>query len=104
MRAPARPAISPATCPALAAVVLAALAGCTDLPPLPDAEAQRDTGYLALIPADQITGRVPPPGPGADAAPDLIPRAERLRARAARLGGPVIDDATRDRMQTGVVR
>lgn len=99
-----RPAPSPAIGIAIAALGLAVLAGCTDAPSLPDAETQRDTGYPALIPAHQITGRVPPPGPGADAASDLIPRADRLRARAARLGGPVIDDATRDRMQTGVVR
>jgi hypothetical protein len=80
------------------------LAGCTDLPPRPDVEARRDTGYPALIPAQQITGRVPPPTPEADPASDLFPRAERLRARAAQLGGPVIDDATRDRMETGVTR
>lgn len=100
MRTPARLAIRPA----IAALAFAALAGCTDLPPPTDAEAHRDAAYPALIPAHRITGRVPPPAPGADAASDLIPRAERLRARAARLGGPVIDAETRDRMQTGIAR
>lgn len=93
MRAPARPVI--------AAIAIATLAGCTDLPP-PDAETQRDGAYPALIPADRITGRVPPPASVADPASDLVPRAERLRARAAQLQGPVIDDATRDRMRSGV--
>ncbi len=94
MRAPARPAI--------AAIAIATLAGCTDLPPPPDAETQRDGAYPALIPADRITGRVPSPASEADPASDLVPRAERLRARAAQLQGPVIDDATRDRMRSGV--
>lgn len=98
MRTPSRPVI--------AALAIAALAGCSDAPPLSDdiSEAQRDAAYPALIPADRITGRVPPPSAAArDAAPTQA-RAARLRARAARLTTPVIDDATRDRMQTGVVR
>jgi len=92
--------------PVIAALAIAALAGCSDVPPLSDdiARTQRDAAYPALIPADRITGSVPPPSAEArDAAPTEA-RAARLRARAARLDAPVIDDATRDRMQTGVVR
>jgi len=98
MRAPSRPVI--------AALAIAALAGCNDLPPLSDdiAAAQRDAAYPVLVPADQITGRVPPPSSAARSAAPTETRAARLRARAAQLTAPVIDDATRDRMQTGVNR
>jgi hypothetical protein len=53
---------------------------------------------------DQITGRVPQPSPEAREVAPTQARAERLRARAARLAAPVIDDATRERIQTGVNR
>lgn len=92
--------------PAMAALVVAGLAGCTDVPPFPAAgpETRRDTSYPALIPARQITGRVPPPSADTAAAQDTGLRAARLRDRAARLESAVIDDATRDRMRTGITR
>ena len=92
--------------PLIVALAIAALAGCSDVPPLSEdiATAQRDVAYPELVPADRIIGRVPPPSPEArDSAPTEA-RTARLRARAARLSAPVIDDATRDRMQTGVTR
>ncbi|MEI4231602.1 hypothetical protein [Roseovarius sp. D22-M7] len=98
MRAPARPV--------LIVLAIASLAGCTDVPPRrADLSAgDRDAPYPALIPAHRITGRVPPPPSEARTAEDLDARADRLRARAARLKGPVIDDTTRDRMRSGIDR
>lgn len=98
MRAPPRPVII--------ALAIASLAGCTEAPGRTGdmTAAQRHAPYPALIPARRITARVPAPSPEADTAADLDRRAARLRARAAGLSAPVIDDATRARMQTGVVR
>ena len=85
-------------------LVIVLVTGCAEVPPLSDElRAERGTiAYPKLIPAGEITGQVPPPATDARSAPDLEERAARLRARAARLGGPVIDAETRDRMETGV--
>ena len=92
--------LPPRTGPVIAAIVITAVGACSDLPMMPDAVS--DTGYPALVPADQITGRVPRPSPETGGAAPTQARAEGLRPRAARLAGPVIDDATRERMKTGV--
>ena len=88
----------------LTALGLVLLTGCEDVPPLSDElRAERAAiAYPKLIPAGEITGQVPPRATDARSAPDLEERAARLRARAARLSGPVIDAETRDRMETGV--
>jgi len=89
---------------ALAALALVLFAGCTELPPLPEEvrDNRADQAYLDLVPVGEITGRVPPPRSDDRTAPDLQSRADRLRARAARLDAPVIDAETQARMQTGV--
>jgi hypothetical protein len=91
---------------ALAALALALFAGCTELPALPDeiSDNRADLSYLELVPAGEITSQVPPPRSDERTAPDLQSRADRLRARAARLDAPVIDAETQERMQTGVTR
>jgi len=94
--------LPPRTGPLIAALIITAVGACSDLPVMSDAP--RDTGYPALVPVDQITGRVPQPSPEAREVAPTQARAERLRARAARLAAPVIDDATRERIQTGVNR
>mgnify|MGYP005857443637 CR=1 FL=1 len=85
-------------------VVLFALAGCSDPYPLAAdlAASGAAAPYPALMPVEQITAQVPPPA--ADTAPTIDSRSARLRARAARLRGPVIDAATDDRMRRGVDR
>jgi hypothetical protein len=81
---------------------LLALAGCSDPYPLAAdlAASGAAAPYPELIPAERIAARVPPRG--ADPAPAIDARAAGLRARAARLRGPVIDAETDDRMRRGV--
>ena len=84
--------------------ILFALAGCSDPYPLSAdlAASGAAAPYPALVPVERIAAQVPPPA--ADTAPAIDSRAAALRARAARLRGPVIDAATDDRMRRGVDR
>jgi len=85
------------------------LAACAEPYPLaPDLAASgADAPYPALVPVERITARVPPatpPDAGAAAAEYVDARAARLRARADRLRGPIIDPETEDRMRRGVAQ
>ncbi|MFB9149453.1 hypothetical protein [Roseovarius ramblicola] len=93
----------------LAAMI--ALAACTEpYPVAPDLVASGAAApYPDLVPAERIAAQVPPdlpPGPSDTAAPSpaetIGSRAARLRARADRLSGPVIDPDTETRMRRGV--
>jgi len=91
----------------LAAMI--ALAACAEpYPVAPDLVASgAGAPYPDLVPAERIARQVPPAAAaGADAAPSgaIGSRAARLRARADRLRGPVIDPETEDRMRRGVAR
>ncbi|MEX1233422.1 MAG: hypothetical protein WEB56_00365 [Roseovarius sp.] len=88
----------------LFALGLAALAGCTPFPELssPASEAALAQPYPDLIPLDGLNTRMETSRITPDTAPAIEARATRLRDRAARLGGPVVDPATRGRMRTGV--
>lgn len=89
-------------------ILFVLLAGCADFPALDravPAEATRGA-YPKLLPLDAIltqsdalqsAGRLTPAVVG-----DVLTRAQALRARAARLRGPVIDAATRARMRAGI--
>jgi hypothetical protein len=83
-----------------------ALAACAEpYPVAPDLVASgADAPWPALVPVEQIAAQVPPPGAAADPAPAqaIDSRAARLRARAERLRGPVIDPETESRMRRGV--
>lgn len=83
-------------------VLFFALAGCAEFPALdarvgPEA---LEAPFPTLLPMEQLLDASAPPisivsGPGSN-------RIAALRARAARLRGPVVDQATRLRMQQGV--
>ena len=83
------------------------MAGCARFPELdrtiePQA---RQADYPALLPVDELAAisAAPAPAPGTAAAPDPPDaRIARLKARAARLRGGVIDEETRARMDAGV--
>ncbi|KNG92660.1 hypothetical protein [Pseudaestuariivita atlantica] len=81
----------------------AALAACSQFPEL-DAAVDPgiyDRDFPALLPIDTLIA-----SPARLVTPDLegqvLSRVAALRARAARLGGPVVDAATKRRMARGV--
>ncbi|WP_297769698.1 hypothetical protein [uncultured Roseovarius sp.] len=79
-------------------------AGCSELPPLEPGldKAARNASYPDLVPAEQITERVPNDRINPDDQANLEKRGADLRARAARLKGGVIDTDTKSRMRAGV--
>lgn len=92
--------------PACLAAFLA-LAGCDEPYPLaPDLAASGAAApWPELLPVERITAQVPPDDTGATATADaMAARSARLRARADRLRGPVIDAETESRMRQGVDR
>lgn len=88
--------------PACLALIL--LAACAEPYPLaPDLAASgADAPYPALVPVEQISAQVPPVTTTAATSEAIGSRADRLRARANRLRGPVIDTRTGERMRRGV--
>jgi len=82
---------------------MTALAACAEpYPVAPDLVASGASApYPELVPVERIAALVPPAvTPARTAAIDV--RAARLRARADRLRGPVIDPETQARMRRGV--
>ncbi len=80
------------------------LAACSQFPQLDetvDSQARR-AAYPDLIPIEDIYTRIPDTRIYPDTPLRLEDRVSRLRARAARLRGTVIDGATRQRMRAGV--
>jgi hypothetical protein len=88
--------------PILAALAISLIAGCEPFPTFEVSESARAAAYPDLVPVEAITGQVPAEAIAPETSSDLAGRAARLRARAARLGGSVVDAETRKRMQTGV--
>ncbi len=86
---------------------ISALASCTDFPDL-DATASdraRAAPYPRILPLGQILARATTGAQAGLVLGNLPARLTRLRARAARLRGqPVIDDATRARLQAALAR
>lgn len=84
--------------------LFAALSACSDFPELDEAvdDTSRDAPYPKLVPIETITASVPDSQIGPDATLDIETRVNRLRARAARLKGTVVDGATRERMVAGI--
>lgn len=82
----------------------AALPGCTQFPQLDAAvtDAARTAPYPDLVPLDGLQARLTTSSVAPDTVPTIEARIARLEARADRLRGNVIDDATRERMQSGV--
>lgn len=97
----------PRSLPAFLICVAVLLAGCTRFPELagtiePEA---RTAGYPSLLTVDELAALSDETGaiPGRTTAPETPEsRIARLKARAARLRGGVIDQETRARMEAGV--
>ena len=90
--------------PALAVVTALAVSACTQFPAIEDrvgAEV-RDAPYQDLVPVERLRASVPAARIGDKDAVGVQDRADRLRARASRLGGAVVDQGTRTRMSQGV--
>ncbi len=86
--------------PALCAM----LGACSEFPELDQVidNTSRDAPFPKLVPIHTITSSVPDSQIRPDATLDIEMRVSRLRARAARLKGTVVDGATRERMVAGV--
>jgi len=98
-------AVTRPTLALIAALGLAAGApGCTQFPDLDASvtDAARAGPYPDLVPLDGLQARLATSRIAPDTLPAIEARIARLRARAARLRGSVVDGATRARMQAGV--
>lgn len=85
-------------------VMIFTLTACSHFPELDGTvdSAARDAAYPDLIPVEQIYARMPDARIEPDTSLEVEARVDRLRSRAARLRGTVIDSATRHRMKVGV--
>lgn len=89
---------------ALAVIALGPGAACTPLPggTAVSIESARAAGYAKLVPAEEITGGVPPAAITPQTAQELDARTRALRARAESLRREGIDAETKERMQAGI--
>jgi starvation-inducible outer membrane lipoprotein len=89
---------------AIAIALSATLTACTPFPELESTipDDLKDAPYPDLVPLDTLNAAMAQPQLTDESLSGLESRADRLRARAARLGGTVIDAPTRQRMSTGV--
>lgn len=89
-------------------IAMTGLAACADVPQLDDriGEAARAADYPTLLPLDPLLAAAAANETAGQITPASVAafdsRIATLRARAARIRGPVIDGATRRRMQRGV--
>ena len=88
------------------ATVATLLAGCSDFPELDAAitPTARNAEYPSLMPIDQLVADAQDVQITEQTVTTLKGRAGSLRARAARLRGPIIDSATRARMRAAIAR
>jgi len=88
---------------AIAAILLA---GCSDFPELDAAitPAARKADYPTLVPIDQLLASAQVVQITDETATNLQGRISRLKSRAARLRGPVIDSTTRARLRAAIAR
>jgi hypothetical protein len=77
---------------------------CTQFPAIEDrvSEDVRDAPYMDLVPVETLRASVPEDQVTDTDATTVEARIARLRARAARLSGAVVDNRTRTRMSQGV--
>ena len=80
------------------------LAACSQFPELEEDAAlgARNAPYPELVPAESLRAQVPAAQITDDSQSALDARIARLRSRAARLKGTVVDGGTRARMSQGV--
>jgi hypothetical protein len=85
-------------------VAATALAACSQFPELDEDAAlgARDAPYPDLLPAETLRAQVADARITPDSQTALKARIARLRSRAARLRGTVVDGGTRARMSQGV--
>lgn len=85
-------------------VAATTLAACSQFPELEEDAAlgARDAPYPELVPAESLRAQVPGAQITDDSQAALDTRIARLRSRAARLKGTVVDGGTRARMSQGV--
>lgn len=88
------------------AACLLLLVACADNPGLPGTltEADRAAPFPDLVPLSQIMRNTTAPQVTDASIAQFDNRLARLRARAARLNRPVVDNATRARMQAAITR
>ncbi len=91
-------------CPAplMAALIASLIAGCTPFPKLEESAGARAAPYPDLVPVKDIVAQVPPEPTDPESTTDLADRSARLKARAARLKGSVVDADTQERLESGV--
>lgn len=89
--------------PALA-IVLCGLAACTEFPDLGSVVAPGlgSADYPKLVPVEPLLAQAQEVQITPDSMAGIEGRIARLKARAARLRGRVVDSGTRARMQSGV--
>ena len=82
----------------------AALAACAQFPELEDAGSKEawDADFPELLPVEDLRATAPDPIIEEDTGSGLESRADRLRARAARLKGSVVDPATKTRLKKDI--
>ena len=85
-------------------VLILGLSACSQFPELDESvdSQARDAPYPDLVRVETLKANLPDTRIEPDAADDVESRVERLRARAARLKGTVIDGQSRERLQAGL--
>lgn len=88
----------------LSLISAATIAACSQFPELDNDAAlgAREAPYPDLVPVETLRAQVPETAITPDNQTAVEARIARLRARAARLQGTVVDSGTRARMSQGV--
>ncbi len=88
----------------LVLVFISVVSSCSDFPELDDAvdSDAHDARYPDLVPIEDIYAGIPEAQIDDETTMDVEARIARLKARAARLRGTVIDSHTRKRLKDGV--
>lgn len=88
------------------AITATLMGGCSDFPELDAAisPAARKAGYPGLMPIDQLLAEAQQVQISPQTVSNLQSRISRLKARAARLRGPVVDGTSRARMRAAIAR
>lgn len=78
----------------------AILAGCSQFPALEDSvsPAAKNAPFPALVPVEDIQARAAPEAITPETLPGVEARVARLKARASRLRGSVLDRPSRERL------
>ncbi|MEO3415719.1 hypothetical protein AAFO92_13765 [Roseovarius sp. CAU 1744] len=85
-------------------VLVAVLSACNEFPALDDTvdSDARNAPYPELVPIEQLNAQAPDPRIKPETAPQTQARIDRLKSRASRLKGDVVDAETQQRMRDGI--